>query len=188
MSKRYSVIYADPPWSYGNKMTNQTKKPCSSADDHYQTMATADIKKLNVKDICEDDCLLFMWTSSPHLEQAISLMKAWGFEYKTVAFVWDKQSVNPGAYTMSGCELCLVGKRKGGKIPQPRGARNVRQFISEKRGKHSAKPSEVRSRINEMFPTQNKLEMFARTTDVGWDCWGNEVDSDIKIGITNANE
>jgi len=187
-SKKYSIIYADPPWAYGNKMTGPSKEPTSCADDHYPTMSTSDIKKLNVREICEKDCLLFMWTSSPHLDQAISLMKTWGFEYKTVAFVWDKQAINPGAYTMSRCELCLVGKKKGGKIPQPRGARNIRQFISEKRGKHSAKPSDVRSRIDAMFPTQNKLEMFARSPGSGWDSWGNEVDCDVEIEVINTDD
>jgi len=177
-NKKYQVIYADPPWSYGNKMTGPDKKPCSSADNHYQTHATSDISKINVQNLADDDCLLFMWTSSPHMEQAMELMRKWGFEYKTVAFVWDKQAINPGFYTMSRCELCLVGKKIGGKIPRPRGARNVRQFISEKRGRHSAKPTEIRKRINEMFPTQDKIELFARNTEPGWDCWGNEAPED----------
>jgi N6-adenosine-specific RNA methylase IME4 len=115
-----------------------------------------------------------MWTSSPHLDQAIELMKAWGFKWATVGFVWDKQKVNPGFYTMSQVELCLIGKK--GKIPQPRGARNIRQLVSIERGKHSAKPHEVRQRIELMFPTQNKIELFARDEVEGWDCHGNEVE------------
>ena len=90
-----------------------------------------------------------MWSSSPHLDQAIELLKAWGFAYSTIAFVWDKQRVNPSFYTMSQCEICIVGKK--GKIPQPRGVRNIRQFVSEMRGKHSAKPAEVRKRIELML-------------------------------------
>ena len=107
-------------------------------------------------------------------------MKAWGFSWATVGFVWDKQRVNPGFYTMSQVELCLIGKR--GKIPKPRGARNIRQLVSELRGKHSAKPAEVRSRIDLMFPTQNKVELFSRNVTPGWDVWGNEVQSNITIG------
>lgn len=80
---------------------------------------------------------------------------------------------------MSQCELCLIGKR--GRIPTPRGARNVRQFVSSMRGRHSQKPDEVRRRIEEMFPTQRKLEMFARVAALGWDVWGNEVESSIQI-------
>ena len=119
-----------------------------------------------------DNSLLFMWTSSPHLDQAIDLGKGWGFKYATVAFIWDKVRVNPGFYTMSQCELCLVFKR--GKIPTPRGARNVRQFVSEMRREHSRKPDQVRHSIEKMFPTQSKLEMFARTQTPGWAVWGNQ--------------
>ena len=88
--------------------------------------------------------------------------------------MWDKERVNPGFYTMSQCELCLIGKR--GKIPQPRGARNVRQLIKSLRGRHSEKPAEVRARIDRMFPTQRKIELFARERVRGWDAWGDEVD------------
>ena len=125
-----------------------------------------------VQSIIADDCLLFMWTSSPHLDQAIELGKAWGFQWSTIGFVWDKQRVNPGYYTMSQCELCLIFKR--GKIPQPRGRRDIRQLVSELRGAHSAKPDEVRKRIEAMFPKQAKIELFARTKARGWDCWGDE--------------
>ena len=115
-----------------------------------------------------------MWSSSPHLDQAIELGKSWGFKYITIGFVWDKQAVNPSYYTMSQVEICLIFKK--GKIPQPRGARNIRQLISIKRTRHSAKPTEVRDRITEMFPTQLKVEMFARERVEGWDSVGNEVD------------
>jgi N6-adenosine-specific RNA methylase IME4 len=101
-------------------------------------------------------------------------MKAWGFDYKTIAFVWDKQKTNPGYYTLSQVEICLVGKK--GKFPTPRGSRKERQFLSEMRGVHSKKPDEIRQRITKMFPTQKKLELFARQTSDGWDVWGNEVD------------
>ncbi len=106
------------------------------------------------------------------------LIEAWGFEYATVAFVWDQKRTNPGYYTLSQAEFCVVAKR--GRIPQPRGARNVRQWvdfpdvITEIRGKHSAKPAVVRARIAEMFPTQRKIELFARERVDGWDGWGKE--------------
>ena len=139
------------------------------------------LKLLNVAEHCEKDCLLFMWATSPHLDQAIELLKSWGFQWATVGFVWDKQRVNPGFYTMSQVELCLIGKR--GKIPSPRGARNIRQFVSEMRGDHSAKPAEVRKRIEQMFPTQKKLELFAREKVPGWDSWGNEIESDVVVNL-----
>ena len=85
-------------------------------------------------------------------------------------FVWDKQRVNPGFYTLSQCELCLVFKH--GRIPAPRGARNVRQLVSEKRSAHSQKPDEVRRRIEAMFPYARRIELFARERAEGWTPWG----------------
>lgn len=175
----YSIIYADPCWDYAGREQHNNVKKNKSVINHYPTMTLEDLKKLNVDSICEKDCLLFMWSSSPHLGQAIELMKAWGFSYKTIAFVWDKQKVNPGYYTMSQCEICIVGKK--GKIPSPRGLRNIRQFLSEERGRHSAKPVEIRNRIVEMFPNHKRLEMFSREKVDGWDCWGNEVDNSVVI-------
>jgi N6-adenosine-specific RNA methylase IME4 len=116
-----------------------------------------------------------MWTTSPHLDQAVELMKHWGFQYATIAFVWDKQKVNPGFYTLSQCEIVLVGKY--GKIPNPRGTRNERQLLSLMREDHSKKPEEVAVRIERMFPEQKKIELFARRGRSGWDCWGNQVPS-----------
>lgn len=176
----YQVLYADPPWDYnGKKQHANGKDPVASAIDHYNTMPLAKLKELNVKSICSKDSICFMWSSSPHLEQSIELMKAWGFTYKTIAFVWYKQKCNPGYYTLSECEVCIVGKR--GRFPTDRGSRKERQFLSEMRGKHSAKPEEIRERIEKMFPTQKKLELFARTKKEGWDVYGNEVDTSISI-------
>jgi N6-adenosine-specific RNA methylase IME4 len=177
----YEIIYCDPPWDYKGQTQHNGKggKDTGGATTHYGCMKLPELKLLNVPNICFDDCLMFMWSSSPHLDQAIDLLKSWGFKYATIAFIWDKKKVNPGFYTMSQCEIVLVGKR--GKIPQPRGARNIRQFLSEMRGKHSVKPSEVRTRIEEMFPTQKKLEMFARETTEGWDVFGDELEDSITI-------
>lgn len=171
---KYDIIYADPPWDYkGQHQTGPNKKSSGSAETHYPTMTVPQmIDEIEVP--AADDCLLFMWTSSPHLDQAIKLGEGWGFKYATVAFVWDKQKVNPGFYTMSQVELCLVFKK--GKIPTDRGARNIRQFVSEARREHSRKPDEVRKRIEEMFPNHSKLEMFARTTPEGWDVFGNQTE------------
>jgi N6-adenosine-specific RNA methylase IME4 len=180
MSK-FSIIYADPPWDYkGQKQhTGRGGTESGGAITHYSTMKLKDLKMLDIQSLCEKDCLLFMWSSSPHLDQAIDLMASWGFSWATVGFVWEKQRVNPGFYTMSQVELCLVGKK--GKIPTPRGSRNERQFLSELRGKHSEKPDEVRKRIERMFPTQSKIELFARAAPEGWSVWGDEVKSDVVI-------
>lgn len=175
--QQFAVIYADPPWDYrGQRQHNGAGgADTGGADAHYSTLSLAQMKKLPVQEITAEDCLLFMWTSSPHLNQAIQLGEAWGFCWATVAFVWHKQKPNPGFYTMSECELCIVMKR--GKIPKPRGARNIRQFLSAPRSRHSAKPDEVRARIEAMFPQQKKIELFARRAARGWFAWGNEADA-----------
>lgn len=191
-SKKYQVIYADPPWDYGGKM--QYDKTCiksenenfeknifiSAAEFKYPTVKLEELKNLDVKSIADDNCLLFMWTTGPQLENSIELGKAWGFEYKTVAFVWDKQIHNPGRYTLSQTEMCLVFKK--GCIPTPRGSRNIKQLVSVKRTKHSEKPDEVIEGITQMFPTQAKIELFARRSYKDWDCWGLEAPgSEVKI-------
>lgn len=183
--KKYSIIYCDPPWDYGGKLQfdrsskkdNNTEwsKPIfiSAANFKYPTVKTKKLKEIPIKEISENDCLLFMWVTNPHLAQGIELGQSWGFEYKTVAFVWDKMVHNPGQYTMSYCELCLVFKK--GRIPTPRGVRNEKQLIRKLRTEHSKKPEEVRNSIEKMFPTQSKVELFARESPPGWDVWGLDV-------------
>jgi len=179
---KFDIIYADPPWHYNGKLqfdkSSKGKETLdltknlfiSTAGFKYPTLKTEKLKQIPIQNIAEDNCLLFMWTSNPHLAQAISLGEAWGFEYRTVAFVWNKQVHNPGKYTLSYCELCLLFKK--GKIPMPRGARNVKQLINVPRGKHSEKPQEVRTGIELMFPTQKRIELFAREKVQGWKNWG----------------
>lgn len=177
----FEIIYADPPWDYKGQLQHAGPGSGDSggAVRHYPTVTLKHLKDLRVSRIAAPNCLLFLWATNPHLDQAIDLGKAWGFQWATVAFVWDKMRVNPGFYTMSQCELCLVFKR--GRIPQPRGARNVRQFVSVRRREHSRKPEEVRNRITKMFPEAAKIELFARpepedlfgTTSLdGWHTWG----------------
>ena len=195
--KKYQVIYADPPWDYGGKM--QYDKTCiksenigfernvfiSSASFKYPTVKLDDLKKLNVPSIAADDCILFMWTTGPQFANAIQLGESWGFEYKTVAFVWDKQVHNPGRYTLSQTEFVLAFRQ--GKFPTPRGARNIRQLVSVHRGQHSEKPEIVIEGITKMFPEQSKIELFARKNYFGWDNWGLEI-PDSKIEILSNKE
>lgn len=195
--KTYDVIYADPPWDYGGKMqydkttirseNEEFKKPIfiSSAAFQYPTLTLKQLKELDVLSIAAENCLLFLWATGPQMAHAIELGKAWGFEYKTVAFVWDKMAHNPGRYTLSQTEFVLAFKR--GKFPQPRGARNIRQMVEAKRGKHSVKPVEVIEGITKMFPTQRKIELFARSSYAGWDNWGLEIPEE-KIEIKTAEE
>lgn len=192
-NKKYQIIYMDPPWDYGGKMQydKSTIKSenigfkknifLSSASFKYPTLKLKDLIELDIKKIADEkSCLLFMWTTGPQLSNSIKLGESWGFEYKTVAFVWDKMIHNPGRYTLSQTEFCLVFKR--GTIPSPRGARNVRQLVQVPRGAHSAKPLEVIDGITKMFPEQNKIELFARNNFNGWDNWGLEI-PDSKIDI-----
>jgi N6-adenosine-specific RNA methylase IME4 len=183
--EKFDIIYADPPWDYNGKLQfDKSSKDAdrinlsrnifiSSAAFKYPTLTLSELMKLRVRDIAQDDCLLFMWATSPHLEQAIELGKAWGFQYRTVAFVWDKMSHNPGKYTLSNCELCLVFKH--GRIPSPRGARNIQQLVRAPRKEHSEKPDEIVEAIEQMFPTQRRIELFARRKVKGWSVWGLDV-------------
>lgn len=182
----YQIIYADPPWSYRQKQMNfqsydkAGKKFSHGVNDHYPTMTNEEIKSLNVKDLAADNWLLFLWVTSPNLDIGIETGKAWGFEFKTVAFVWEKQRTNTGFYTLSSVELCLVFKK--GKIPKK--STYVRQFLSEKLGRHSQKPAEIRNRITSMFPEQKKIELFCREKTNGWDAWGNEIINDVELGFS----
>lgn len=182
--KKYQVIYADPPWDYGGKLQYDKtvikdenvgfnkKIFLSSATFKYSTVKLKDLMKLDVASIADIDCVLFMWTTGPQMQNSIELGKAWGFEYKTVAFVWDKMVHNPGRYTLSQTEFVLVFRK--GRFPEPRGARNVKQLITVHRGEHSVKPLEVIEGITKMFPEQDKIELFARRSYAGWDNWGIE--------------
>jgi len=172
----YDIVYLDPPWDY--KGQKQHSKPglgdTGGAAVHYPTIPMKKMKEFPMKSILNNDALVYMWVTNPHLDQGIELLKSWGLKYSTVGFVWNKMRVNPGFYTMSQCEVCLIAKN--GKIPSPRGARNIRQYIEHPREKHSKKPDEARERIEQMFPTQKKVELFARQQYNGWDAWGNEVE------------
>lgn len=184
-NKKYDIIYADPPWDYGGKVQfDKSSKGADSIDLNqriyisasnfkYPTVKLPLLKKIPLTNIAKKDCLLFMWVTSPHLAKGIELGRAWGFQYRTIAFVWNKMVHNPGQYTVSYCELCLVFKR--GRIPKPRGARNIKQLINALRGQHSAKPVKVRQGIEAMFPTQDRIELFARQKPAGWDVWGLDV-------------
>jgi len=187
--KKYQIIYADPPWSYSTSQHNGAGGTSTGgAHTHYPTMEDDKICKMSVSEFADDNCLLFMWATGPKLDVAFKVGKEWGFEYCTVGFLWHKERDNPGAYTMSSCEYVLIFKK--GSIPKPRGVRNVRQFFESIRIEHSRKPEEIRRRIYEMFPTQEKIELFARerTPNLfgwdeykGWDLFGNEVESDIEL-------
>lgn len=110
--KKYSIIYADPPWRY------EMKKGQGVAENHYSTMGIEEICSLPVQEICEKNCALFLWVTFPQLPEAFRVIKAWGFRYKTVAFVWTKLNRSGqgyffglGYWTRSNAEICLLATR-----------------------------------------------------------------------------
>ena len=181
MNKKYSVIYADPPWSY---RTWSKKGNGRSAESHYPTMSLNDICVLPVADIADKDCALFLWATFPNLHEAFEVIKAWGFEYKTVAFCWVKRNkkspswfVGLGHWTRANAEICLLATR--GK-PQ-RISKSVRQIVDTPIERHSKKPDEVRNRIVELMGDVPRIELFAREQSQGWDVFGNEIESDVEL-------
>jgi N6-adenosine-specific RNA methylase IME4 len=181
---KYQVILVDPPWNYRGQVQHGGKDVgyTSGANAFYPTLTIDDLCGMGdaIKNITDPEgTCLYLWYTPPILEDAMRLVKEWGFKYKTIAFVWDKQRVNPGHYTMSRTEMVLVGTKT--RVPQPRGARNVQQFLSTPRTSHSTKPLEIRERINEMHPLQKKIELFSRFDQKkvtnNWDDWGKDLGS-----------
>lgn len=186
--KKYSIIYADPPWSYYNDMT--VYPDCTTVKGMrrppYPVMSSDDISALPVKNIAEDNSILFVWTTDYHLDKCIGkIIPSWGFEYKTIGFVWQKlnKKNDPvcfmGAYTMkSGVEICLLATR-GKNAHKLVKKHNIRSLVQSQRLHHSKKPDEVRSRIADLVGDVPRIELFARDRFDGWDAWGNEVSSII---------
>jgi N6-adenosine-specific RNA methylase IME4 len=187
--KKYNIIYADPPWSYYND--SDAMPSCTTVKGMrrppYPVMSSKHIKELPISKLSKKNCILFIWTTDYHLQKCMEVIIAWGFEYKTVGFVWAKKNTCGsqvcfmGAYTMkSGCELCLIAT-KGKDATKLVKRHNVRGFIESPREKHSKKPDEVRKRIELLCGDIPRIELFARKKSEGWDVYGNEVESDIKI-------
>ena len=162
--KKYRVIYADPPWSYGDK---QNIDGLGGAEKHYPTMPLSEICELPVP--TQDDAVLFLWVTSPLLEDAFKVVKAWGFKYKS-SFVWDKVAHNMGHYNSVRHEFLLICT-KGSCTPDVK--KLYDSVVSVERTEHSRKPKEFRDMIDTLYPVGNRLEMFAREASDGWDVWGN---------------
>ncbi len=165
--KRYRVIYADPPWKYGNAMPEYVTEP----QDYYLLMDTEDICLMPIKDISEDNSVLFLWSTSPHLPEALQVADAWGFKYKT-SFVWDKIKHNMGHYNSVRHEFLLVCTR-GACTPDVK--RLFDSVVSIERTEHSKKPERFREIIDTLYTHGNKIELFARCAAPGWDVFGNQV-------------
>jgi N6-adenosine-specific RNA methylase IME4 len=176
-SRKYGAIYADPPWSFRNWSAKGTGR---NAVSHYDCLDLPTLSALPIAELADENCTLFLWATDPLLPRAFDLIRAWGFEYKTVAFYWVKLNSTPrhdsdyftglGYWTRANPEQCLLATR--GK--PLRKAKDVRRLVVERRREHSRKPDCVRERI-ERLVAGPYLELFARETKPGWDCWGNQV-------------
>jgi N6-adenosine-specific RNA methylase IME4 len=168
----YGAILADPPWRFALR---SPKGAARSACNHYSTMSLNEIMALPVWDLAADDCVLFLWAVDPMLPQALRVIEAWGFEFKTVAFYWAKgssssSSVGLGYWTRGNPEICLLATRGRPK----RQARDVRKLLVAPRREHSRKPDEIRTRIVRLVDGPY-LELFAREATPGWDTYGDQL-------------
>jgi len=172
-SQKYSIIYADPPWRYSDKGS------AGAAENHYSTMSIKDICALPVADITADDCVLFLWTTYPMLQEAMTLIAAWGFKYKSIGFQWLKLNrggkgyfFGLGRWTRGNTEPCLIAIK--GKPCRYVQSQSISQIIEHPVMRHSAKPPLAREKIIELMGDIPRIELFAREGAAGWDCWGNE--------------
>lgn len=166
---RYGAILADPPWPFDTWGENGKDR---SPERHYRTMSIAEICALPVAEHAAEDCALFLWAVSATAREAVQVLAAWGFEFKTVAFVWAKEGAfGNGYWSRQRCEFCLLATRG-----QPRRLNaDVDQLITAPRGAHSEKPEEAAARIERLVGGPY-LELFARRSRDGWSRWGNEID------------
>ena len=180
IGKKYQIIYADPPWQYGFSGTR-----IEEAKADYKVMKTHDICSIPVKDIADENCVLFIWMIWNKLPDCLEVIKSWGFEYKSCAFTWVKKNHRSGTYfwgmgkwTRQNSEVCLIAtkgnpKRISGGVFSV--VDDAIQRIGIKKINHSSKPSVVRERIVKLCGDIPRIELFARNKYEGWDVWGDEV-------------
>jgi N6-adenosine-specific RNA methylase IME4 len=164
---KYRIIYADPPWQYGNSGLDDY----GHAERHYPTMSIAELCNMPVSSMAAKDSVLFLWVTSPLLEEAFKVINSWGFKYKT-SFVWDKVKHNFGHYNSVRHELLLVCTRGSCTPDTPKLYDSVQSI--ERSEKHSEKPEEFRAIIDELYTHGRRIELFAREKTEGWEVWGNE--------------
>lgn len=167
--KRYGVILADPEWRF--EPYSRESGMDRAADNHYPTSATDEICQRDVPSISAEDCVLFLWATSPMLRDAFRVMEAWGFEYKSSA-VWDKIHIGTGYWFRNRHEYLLVGTK--GDVPAPAMGEQFASLMAIPRKEHSAKPEQFYDLIEQYFPTLPKIELNARAARPGWDAWGYE--------------
>ncbi len=167
----YDLIMADPPWRFELYSEKGEEK---SAQSHYRTMTLDEIRDLPVAGLAKPDSLLWLWATAPMLDLQISVLKAWGFEFKTSG-VWVKTTVNSkvafgtGYVLRNAHEPFLIGTRGN-----PETARNVRSVVMGRVRSHSQKPEEAFQAAERLMPKAHRIELFSRTTRQDWDAWGDE--------------
>lgn len=178
ITKKYSVIYADPPWRY------ERSKVQGAAEKHYPTMSIDELCAMPVPELAAKDCALFLWATFPQLPEALRLIRAWGFRYRTVAFVWLKRNrkspswfYGMGYWTRSNAEICLLATKGKPK----RQSAGVHQFLISPIEQHSKKPDAAREKIVALMGDLPRIELFARQKTPGWDIWGNELPNSIEM-------
>ncbi|MES4690528.1 MT-A70 family methyltransferase [Klebsiella pneumoniae] len=204
MSEKYSLIYADPPWAYGNTISN------GAAADHYSTMRLIDLKRLPVWEVAAENAVLAMWYTGTHNQEAIELAEAWGFTVRTMkGFTWVKLNqlaelrinkaleegevadfydflallnaetrMNGGNHTRANTEDVLIATRGTGLERKHAG---IKQVVYSPLGAHSEKPWEVRHRLELLYGDVPRIELFSRSTAPGWSHWGNQCASSVEL-------
>lgn len=168
-NKRYGVIYADPEWRF--EVYSRDTGMDRSADNHYPTSSTEQICERPVADIAADDCVLFLWATVPMLPDALCVMDAWDFKYKSHC-VWAKDRIGTGYWFRNQHEILLVGTR--GNVPAPAMGTQIESLVDAPVGRHSEKPDQFYELIERYFPNLPKIELNARAARPGWDAWGYE--------------
>jgi len=167
---KYKTILADPPWQYRNKRTGGSMK--SGAEYHYPVMSIVELCSMRnfIDSLAEENCLLFLWTTSPKLNEVFTVVEAWGFEYKT-SMIWVKtRGLGMGFWFRVQYELCLLctrGKVKPFYMPNP-------NLFFAPRTRHSRKPEKFFQLVDSLIPYP-AIELFAREKREGWDAWGDEI-------------
>ncbi len=168
---KYRVFYADPPWKYTSGDQHSKEEQDTTLGTHYGSMSIQELCELPVHAMSQANAVLFMWTTSPLLEECFDVIRAWGFKYKT-SIVWDKMAHNVGHYVSVRHEFLLICTR-GSCTPDI--DKLLPSVVSEKRTEHSVKPEVFRKMIDTMYPDGNRIELFARRPADGWKVWGNDV-------------
>lgn len=213
MTGKYSLIYADPPWAYGNTVSN------GAAADHYSTMRLIDLKRLPIWEVAAENAVLAMWYTGTHNQEAIELAEAWGFTVRTMkGFTWVKLNqlaelrinkalaegdvadfydfldllntetrMNGGNHTRANTEDVLIATSGAGLERKHAG---IKQVVYSPLGAHSEKPWEVRHRLELLYGDVSRIELFSRSAAPGWSHWGNECSSCITLtpGMVGRSE